>query len=71
MPTTYRAAYYKNWVLTSPDQAHLSDAELIEEAVKAAYAGDVVCKSTDDPDEPRLTEQALREGLRIGEWTSK
>ena len=33
---TYRAAYYKNWVLTTPDEASLPDAELIEIAVKAA-----------------------------------
>src|SRR5262245_42320506 len=65
MRERYRAVWFKDWMLTSPDQAGLSDAELIETAVAEAYRADIVCKVTDDPEEPRLTEAALRAGLVI------
>jgi hypothetical protein len=71
---TYRAAYYRapfftDTVLTRPQHASLPDNILIEEAVAEAYRADIVCKSSIDPDEPRVTEEALRAGLVIGKWT--
>ena len=71
---TYRAAYYRapfftDTVLTGPQHAGLPDDKLIEEAVAEAYRTDIVCKSSIDPDEPRVTEEALRAGLLIGNWT--
>jgi hypothetical protein len=71
---TYRAAYFRapyfiDTVLTKPHDAGLPDDKLIEEAVAAAYRANIVCKSTIDPDEPRVTEEELRAGLLIGNWT--
>jgi hypothetical protein len=63
----YRAAWFKDWVLTGPEHAALSDAELVEEAVAEAYRGDIVCKTSNDPDEPRVTEDVLRAGIVINQ----
>lgn len=71
---TYRAAYYRapyfaDTVLTRPQHAGLPDDKLIEKAVAEAYRADIVCKLSIDPDEPWVTEEALRAGLLIGNWT--
>ena len=68
MPT-YRACYYlaqdrqSDIVLTGPEHAHLSDDDLIAEAIAEARRGDLV---GDDP--PRMTPAELRDGLRIGDY---
>jgi hypothetical protein len=47
----------------------LPNDKFIEEAVEEAYRADIVCKSSIDPDESRVTEEELRVGLLIGNWT--
>lgn len=64
----FRACYYvaedgqSDVLLTSEDHAHLPDDELIEEAVKAAYAAGLI-----GDEAPKIAEGDLREGLRIGD----
>ena len=65
----YRAAYYisssgQETVLTGPEQAHLPDADLIEAAVAEAHNAGIVGNEY-----PQITEEALRQGIRIGLWT--
>ena len=71
--TTYRAVSYctpdgqSDTVLTSPEQSHLSDDDLIAAAIAEAYNGDIV---SPDGDDSRISEQQLRDGLTIVDWQS-
>lgn len=72
--TKYRAAYFTNsrtgqeTVLTYPDQASLSDDDLMKAAVAEAISADIVDAVEEDPEKayPRLTMQALIDGLNFG-----
>lgn len=71
MSTTYRAAYFvpaagnsAGIVLTSEDQASMSDAEL--RAAARAVALDTGLIGTDDH---QVSEEVFNEGLHIGMWT--
>lgn len=72
MTTTFRAAYFlandgqSDMLLTTEDQSHLSDADLIEAAVAEARNAGLV---GDDAD-VQITEADLRNGLRIGDYTA-
>ena len=66
--TTYRAAYLApaqsaGVVMTTEDQAHLSDAELIEAAVAEGRNAGLI---GDD-----LTEADFRDQLVIGDWQER
>jgi hypothetical protein len=83
MTTTFRAAYFvaadgqSDICLTHEDQAHLSDAELIEAAIAEAHYSSLIGSvdiSTYDHEamedvEVLTSEQDVRDGLRIGEYT--
>ena len=67
--TTYRAAYVNRGagiVLTTPEQAGMSDAELraaaLAEAMRAGLIGD-------DAEANQLTAEQFAEALAIGDWT--
>lgn len=70
MTTTYRACYFVSadgqgsMCLTSEDQAHLADAELIEAAVATAEDAGLI-----GGEEHQVAEDDLRDGLRIGDYT--
>ena len=67
--TRHRACYYlapdrqSEIVLTGPEHSDLDDDALIAEAVEEARRGDVV-----GSEPPRITEDELRDGLRIGDY---
>lgn len=71
MNTTFRACYFvaangqSDMCLTSEDQAHLTDAQLIEAAVAEAREAGLV-----GDDEHQVAEEDLRAGLHIGEYTA-
>ena len=80
MTNTFRAAYFvtadgqSDICLTSEDQAHLTDDELIEAAVAEAHNAGLIAESDEDAahdeDAPHfVTEAELRDGLHIGEYT--
>ena len=70
MTTTFRACYFVaangqgDLCLTSEDQAHLTDAELVAAAVAEARDAGLI-----GDDEHQVSESALRDGLRIGDYT--
>lgn len=83
MTTTFRAAYFvaadgqSDMCLTSKDQAHLSDADLIEAAMAEVREQGLLAtpirveydhESGEDV-KVYQTEQDVRDGLRIGEYT--
>lgn len=69
--TTYRAAYLASdpasngagWVLTLPEHAALSDADLMAEALKGLAEHNDNC-NTDNGVEPKTEAD-----IRIGDWT--
>jgi len=69
MTTTFRACYFvaangqSDIALTSENQAHLSDAELIEAAVAEAHAAGLV-----GGEDFQVSEADLRDGLKIGDY---
>lgn len=64
MKTPYRAAIFSNQDMTGPDNAELSDDELIAEALEEAYRADIIGEEY-----PRVTKQAFLDGLYIGDYT--
>ncbi len=71
MKTTYRAAWFKGTVLTGPEHAALSDADLCAEALAFALSADIIDLVETDPETayPRLTRAQFDDGLTIGDWT--
>ena len=63
---TYRAAYVNYSPMTSPDEAHLTDAELIEAAVAEAYKTGAIGSAADGGWD---TEEEFRDALNVGDWT--
>jgi len=69
MTTTFRACYFvaadgqSDIVLTSEEQAHLSDAEMIEAAVAEAQAHCLIGAAPH-----QVSEADLRDGLVIGDY---
>lgn len=69
MTATFRACYLLaadgqgDLPLTTEDQAHLTDAEMIEAAVASAHAADLIGDSA-----PHLSEAELRDRLAIGAY---
>lgn len=61
---TYRAAYYGDTVLTSPDQRTLPEDALIAAAIAEAHHADII-----GSEYPRISEGELRSGLTVGDWT--
>jgi len=69
---TYRAAYLNDQQgtrLTGPEQAHLSDAELITAALAEALSAGLVDEDEDDPAEsyPALTRKQFDDLITIGD----
>lgn len=69
--TTFRAAYIApaqsaGILLTTEDQAHLSDAELTNAALEEARNAGLI--GTDE-DANQITEDDFRDQLVIGDWT--
>ncbi len=66
--TTFRACYYvapdgqSDMLLTGPGEVTLPAHELIEAAVTEARRGNLI-----GSDDHMLTEEALREGLEVGD----
>ncbi len=73
MKTTYRAAWFKGTVLTGPEHAALSDAELCAEALSFAIEAGIIDLVETDPETafPRLTREQFDAGLTIGDWTEE
>lgn len=73
MSTTYRAAYFApatgngvGIVLTSEDQAGMTDAELRAAAHATAVDSGLI---GDDAEANQVTEDQFADGLHIGMWT--
>lgn len=70
MNTTFHACYFvaangqSDMCLTSEDQVHLTDAELIAAAVAEAHDAGLI-----GSDDHQVSESDLRDGLRIGDYT--
>ncbi|WP_375455632.1 hypothetical protein [uncultured Methylobacterium sp.] len=70
MPSTFRACYFlaadaqSDVLLTTEEQAQLSDADLTEAAVAEAHRADLIGDA-----HPGTTEADLRAGLVIGDYT--
>ena len=64
--STYRAAYFSNIVLTSEDQAGLSDAELRTEALAEAKRAGLIGS---DAEANQVSEEEFADGLLVGNWT--
>lgn len=67
---TYRAAIYRaesgdEQVMTAPEDAHLSDEELIERAMAEAHAAGLI-----GDEWPRVPEEEYRARLYVGEWVA-
>ena len=68
--TTFRAAYIApaqstGILLTTEEQAHLSDAELTEAALEEARNAGIIGH---DEDANQITEEDFREQIVIGNW---
>ena len=67
---TYRAAIYRHpegeeQVMTLPEEAHLSDEELIERAMAEANAAGLI-----GDEWPQVPEEEYRARLYVGEWAT-
>ena len=71
MTTTFRACHFvaadgqSDVLLTSEDQAHLTDTELTEAAVAEAHNAGLI-----GDEDHQVSESDLRDGLRIGEYAA-
>lgn len=66
MAATYRAAYVGDVVLTTPEQAALSDSELREAAKAEAFRCGLIGQDTEAN---QMSEEEFDDALRVGEWT--
>ncbi|KKN10284.1 hypothetical protein LCGC14_1038260 [marine sediment metagenome] len=62
---SYRAAYFRDTVLTGPEHSHMSDAALIREAMAEARRGGIVGEY------PGVPAAQLRRAIEIGEWETQ
>ena len=63
---TYRAAYFNDMAMTTPEQSDLSEEALIEAAVAEAHKGNILGDS-----HPYVTEEDFRAGLEVGDFTDR
>lgn len=71
MSTTYRAAYINEMVLTSEDDAHLSDDDMLKAALEEAKRADLIDESATNAEEawPRMTAKTFLRDVSIGDFT--
>jgi len=72
MSNEYRAAYFGMTVLTAPEDAHLSDAQLKEKALEEAIRADIIDMVETDSSAayPRVTRADFDDRLAIGLWSA-
>jgi hypothetical protein len=70
--TSYRAAFFRDTVLTRPEHAALSDEQLRAEALAEAQRADIIDMEEADPESayPHLTRAQFESGLQIGDWVA-